>query len=62
MYFTDRGIEELLKRRGDDEVTLAWVAERLQDLETQRMPERLQLLGPFDLEDVPVGGGWLVPH
>lgn len=29
MYFTDRGIEELEKRRGDEEVTLAWVAERL---------------------------------
>jgi hypothetical protein len=31
MYFTDRGIEELQQRRGDDEVTLAWVAERLQE-------------------------------
>ena len=31
MYFTDRGLEELEKRRGDDEVTLAWVAERLQE-------------------------------
>jgi hypothetical protein len=30
MYFTDRGIEELDKRRGDDEVTLAWLAEQLQ--------------------------------
>jgi hypothetical protein len=30
MYFTDRGIEELEKRRGDDEVTLAWVADQLQ--------------------------------
>jgi hypothetical protein len=30
MYFTDRGIEELEKRRGDDEVTLAWLAEQLQ--------------------------------
>lgn len=29
MYFTDRGIEELLSRRGDDEVTLAWLADRL---------------------------------
>ena len=29
MYFTDRGIEELERRRGDEEVTLAWVAERL---------------------------------
>jgi uncharacterized protein DUF6104 len=31
MYFTDRGLEELTKRRGDEEVTLAWVAERLQE-------------------------------
>jgi hypothetical protein len=30
VYFTDRGIEELITRRGDDEVTLAWVAEQLQ--------------------------------
>jgi hypothetical protein len=30
MYFTDRGIEELEKRRGDEEVTLAWVADQLQ--------------------------------
>jgi Family of unknown function (DUF6104) len=31
MYFTDRGIEELASRRGDDSVTLAWLAERLRD-------------------------------
>jgi hypothetical protein len=30
MYFTDRGIEELEQRRGDEEVSLAWLAERLQ--------------------------------
>jgi hypothetical protein len=30
LYFTDRGIEELIQRRGDDEVTLAWLAEQLQ--------------------------------
>jgi hypothetical protein len=29
MYFTDRGIEELAQRRGDDEVTLAWLADQL---------------------------------
>ena len=29
MYFTDRGIEELETRKGDDEVTLAWLAEQL---------------------------------
>ena len=30
MYFTDRGIEELAERRGDDEVSLSWLADRLQ--------------------------------
>lgn len=30
MYFTDRGIEELERRRGDEEVTLTWLAEQLQ--------------------------------
>ncbi|NHC13360.1 MULTISPECIES: DUF6104 family protein [Motilibacter] len=29
MYASDRGIEELETRRGDEEVTLAWLAERL---------------------------------
>jgi hypothetical protein len=29
MYFTDRGIEELADRRGDETVTLDWLAERL---------------------------------
>lgn len=31
MYFTDRGIEELQARRGDEQVSLAWMAERLQE-------------------------------
>ncbi len=31
MYFTDRGIEELADRRGGDEVTLGWLAERLRE-------------------------------
>ncbi|ACY99209.1 MULTISPECIES: DUF6104 family protein [Thermomonospora] len=31
MYFTDRGIEELSQRRGSEEVTLDWVAERLRE-------------------------------
>lgn len=29
MYFTDRGIEELAQRRGDEEVSLAWLADQL---------------------------------
>ena len=31
MYFTDRGVEELTARRGDEEVSLAWLAERLSE-------------------------------
>jgi hypothetical protein len=31
VYFTDRGIEELADRRGAEEVSLAWVAERLRE-------------------------------
>ena len=31
MYFTDRGIEELAQRRGDDQVALSWLAERLRE-------------------------------
>lgn len=29
MYFTDRGIEELAHRRGEEQVTMAWIAEQL---------------------------------
>jgi uncharacterized protein DUF6104 len=29
VYFTDRGIEELARRRGDEEVSLGWLAEQL---------------------------------
>lgn len=29
MYSTDRGIEELDERRGDDQVSCAWLADRL---------------------------------
>ena len=29
MYFTDRGIEELQDRRGEEEVTFDWLAENL---------------------------------
>ncbi len=38
MYFTDRGIEELLARRGEEEVSLAWLADRLQEF-TDTHPE-----------------------
>jgi hypothetical protein len=26
MYFTDRGIEELVSRRGDEQVSIEWLA------------------------------------
>ena len=29
MYFTDRGVEELADRRGDEEVSLGWLAGKL---------------------------------
>jgi hypothetical protein len=29
VYFTDRGVEELIARRGDQEVTFAWLADQL---------------------------------
>ncbi|ASU77704.1 hypothetical protein CDG81_04565 [Actinopolyspora erythraea] len=29
MYFTDRGLEELEERRGDERVNLTWLADRM---------------------------------
>jgi hypothetical protein len=31
LYFTDRGIEELENRRGEEEITFEWLAARLQE-------------------------------
>ncbi|EEP71504.1 DUF6104 family protein [Micromonospora harpali] len=31
MYFTDRGIEELVERRGEEQVSVEWLGERLRD-------------------------------
>ncbi|OKI68832.1 DUF6104 family protein [Micromonospora sp. CB01531] len=31
MYFTDRGIEELVERRSDEQVSMEWLGERLRD-------------------------------
>lgn len=31
MYFTDKGIEELAERRGEETVTLGWLAGQLRD-------------------------------
>jgi len=30
MYFTDRGLEELVDRRGEGQGTLAWLADQMQ--------------------------------
>jgi hypothetical protein len=30
VYFTDRGIEELVQRRGEETVSIEWLADRLQ--------------------------------
>jgi hypothetical protein len=30
MYFTDRGIEELMSRRGEEQISVEWLADRLQ--------------------------------
>ncbi|HIV57825.1 MAG TPA: hypothetical protein H9902_07695 [Candidatus Stackebrandtia faecavium] len=31
MYFTDRGIEELVARRGEEQVSVEWLAARLRE-------------------------------
>jgi hypothetical protein len=35
VYFTDRGIEELIERRGEESVTLEFVAEKLKSFVDQ---------------------------
>ncbi|XVS63601.1 DUF6104 family protein [Actinosynnema sp. CA-299493] len=57
MYFTDRGIEELESRRGEEEVTFAWLADKLRafvdlnpDFETA--VERLATYLARDDEDI----------
>ena len=60
MYFTDRGIEELVSRRGDDEVSVAWLADRLQEfvdlnpdfeVPVERLATWLARGGTDDVED-----------
>jgi Family of unknown function (DUF6104) len=36
VYFTDRGIEELAERRGTEQVSVSWLAERLRDFVDER--------------------------
>lgn len=57
MYFTDRGIEELEQRRGDEEVTLAWLGEQLRAFvdghpEFENAVDRLATYLARDDEDV----------
>ncbi|MFC4853592.1 DUF6104 family protein [Actinophytocola glycyrrhizae] len=56
MYFTDRGLEELADRRGDEEVTLAWLAAKMRDFvdanpEFETAVERLATYLARDDED-----------
>jgi hypothetical protein len=57
MYFTDRGIEELTDRRGDETVTLGWLAEKFREFvdlnpEFETPIERLAtFLARYDDED-----------
>ena len=58
MYFTDRGIEELAERRGEEDVTLGWLAGKLTEFvdlhpEHEATIERLAtwLARPEDDED-----------
>ncbi|MCP2326808.1 hypothetical protein HDA40_005315 [Hamadaea flava] len=57
MYFTDRGIEELVERRGDEQVSVEWLAERLRDFvdanpEFETAVERLATyLARYDEDD-----------
>ncbi|MEU5694179.1 DUF6104 family protein [Actinosynnema sp. NPDC020468] len=58
MYFTDRGIEELEARRGEEEITLAWLADRLRvfvdrNPEFETAVERLATFLARDDEDDP---------
>jgi hypothetical protein len=59
VYFTDRGIEELAKRRGEEDVTFAWLAEQFRlfvdenpDFETpvERLATWLARLDDEDLD------------
>jgi hypothetical protein len=57
MYFTDRGIEELADRRGDEQFSVEWLAERLRDFvddnpEFETAVERLATyLARYDADD-----------
>ena len=61
MYFTDRGLEELADRRGEEQVTLAWLADQLQafvdlnpefEVPVERFATWLARGGTDDVDDV----------
>jgi hypothetical protein len=60
MYFTDRGLEELAARRGEEQVTLAWLADQFQafvdqnpefEVPVERLATWLARGGTDDVED-----------
>ena len=57
MYFTDRGIEELTERRGDESFSVEWLGERLRDFvddnpEFETAVDRLAtFLARYDADD-----------
>jgi len=57
MYFTDRGIEELVERRGEEAFSVEWLGERLRDFvdanpEFETAVERLATyLARYDADD-----------
>ena len=57
MYFTDRGIEELVERRGDEAFSVEWLGQRLRDFvddnpEFETAVERLAtFLARYDADD-----------
>ncbi len=64
MYFTDRGIEELEHRRGDDEVSMAWLAEQFSvfvdlfpefEVPVERLATWLARLDDDSDDDLPTG-------
>jgi Family of unknown function (DUF6104) len=61
VYFTDRGIEELQSRRGAEEVSLGWLAERLTEFidlhpESEQVVDRLATwLARLDDDDETLG-------
>lgn len=60
MYFTDRGLDELEDARGDDQVVIAWLVERMREfidlnpeheVAIDRLASHLARLEDDDLDD-----------